>query len=43
MASYSSWVGLNEEITLKEILTGISVEEDLFLLWVDLADLKKVK
>lgn len=36
MVCYSSWVGLNEEITLKEILTGISVEDSLFLL-VDLA------
>lgn len=37
MVCYSSWGGLNEEITLQEILTGISVEEDLFLLLVDLA------
>lgn len=28
MVCYSSWVGLNEEIALKEILSGISVEED---------------
>lgn len=43
MASYLFWVGLNEEIILKEILIGILVEEDLFFLWVDLVDLKKVK
>lgn len=32
--------GLNEEITLKEILTGISIAEDLLLLLVGLAYLK---
>lgn len=38
---YSSWEGLNEEIPLKEILTGISAKEDLLLLSVDLACLRK--
>ena len=33
-------LGRSEEITLKEILTGISAEEDLLLLLVGLAYLK---
>lgn len=39
---YSPWEGLSEEITLKEISTGISVEEDLLLVLIDLAYFKKI-